>query len=198
MKTIEAESRHEVVISKSRFLAVANRVDTPEEAMRILEVCRIRDATHNTWAYRIETQLRFNDDGEPGGTAGRPILAAIDRLSLDHVLVVVTRWFGGIKLGAAGLARAYGGAAAQSLMNARIHEIRTFHSCRLSVPFPESSRIYLLLEQTGLRRDSERFTDAGIEFLLEVPEEMLESFENALRNTSRGRVSLERLGSYRK
>ena len=78
---------------------------------------RIADptATHNCWAYRIGSEYRFSDDGEPAGTAGRPILAAIDGQGCDQVVVVVTRWYGGIKLGAGGLVRAYGGCAAECL-----------------------------------------------------------------------------------
>jgi hypothetical protein len=76
------------------------------------------DATHNCWAWRIGGDYRSSDDGEPAGTAGRPILAAIDGQGFDRVMVVVTRWFGGIKLGAGGLVRAYGGAAAECLRTA--------------------------------------------------------------------------------
>src|SRR3546814_18000784 len=78
----------------------------------------VPDATHNCWAWRIGDDYRSNDDGEPAGTAGRPILAAIDGQGMDRVVVVVTRWFGGIKLGAGGLVRAYGGTAAECLRRA--------------------------------------------------------------------------------
>ena len=70
------------------------------------------EATHNCWAYKIGQEYRFNDDGEPGGTAGRPILQAIEGQGMDRVAVLVVRWFGGVKLGAGGLVRAYGGCAA--------------------------------------------------------------------------------------
>lgn len=164
--------------------------------MRKLEACRYRDATHNTWAYRIETQLRFNDDGEPGGTAGRPILAVIDRLSLDHVLVVVTRWFGGIKLGASGLARAYGGTAAACLQHAIIHEIRSYLRCLISVPFSDVSRVYTFLELAAVGRQSDRFTAEGIEFTIDIAEAEFKAFESGLRETTKGRSTIQTLGLF--
>ncbi len=98
--------RHEQEIKKSRFLAQAAPVDTPEQALAFVQAMSDPAATHNCWAYRIGQAYRFNDDGEPGGTAGRPILQAIEGQGIDCAVVVVTRWYGGIKLGAGGLARA--------------------------------------------------------------------------------------------
>ena len=107
--------RHEQEIKKSRFLAQAAPVDAPEAALAFVQDVADPAATHNCWAYRIGQAYRFNDDGEPGGTAGRPILQAIEGQGIDRAVVVVTRWYGGIKLGAGGLARAYGGTAAECL-----------------------------------------------------------------------------------
>ncbi|MFC6616804.1 IMPACT family protein [Deinococcus radiophilus] len=76
------------------------------------------DATHHCWAYRIGELYRFNDDGEPGGTAGAPILRAIEGQGVQHVMVIVVRYYGGVKLGTGGLVRAYGGAAAECLRTA--------------------------------------------------------------------------------
>src|SRR3546814_1073968 len=78
----------------------------------------VAGANHNCWACRIGQTYRFSDDGEPGGTAGKPILQAIDGHDLDGIAVVVTRWFGGILLGSGGLVRAYGGTAALCLQGA--------------------------------------------------------------------------------
>ena len=102
-------------IRKSIFVANAANVGSPDAALAFVAAVTDRTATHNCWAYRIGQQYRFNDDGEPGGTAGRPILQAIDAQQMDDTVVVVTRWYGGIKLGAGGLARAYGGCAAECL-----------------------------------------------------------------------------------
>lgn len=94
------------VISKSRFLVKAAPVQSPEEAQAFVQAVSDPTATHSCWAWKIGNQYRFSDDGEPGGTAGRPMLTAIEGQDFDRVAVVVIRWFGGIKLGTGGLARA--------------------------------------------------------------------------------------------
>ena len=113
--TLAAEATLQQDVRKSRFLARAAPVESVDAAIAFFARVHEADATHNCWAYRIGASYRFNDDGEPGGTAGRPILQAIDGQALDCVAVVVARWFGGIKLGAGGLVRAYGGTAAECL-----------------------------------------------------------------------------------
>ena len=109
LATLTQRCRHQEDIRKSRFLALAAPVPSIEHALAFVREVSTPEATHNCWAYRIGHDYRFNDDGEPGGTAGRPILQAIDGQRMDGVAVVVTRWYGGIKLGAGGLVRAYGG-----------------------------------------------------------------------------------------
>ena len=107
LDTLAAPATHEIDVKHSRFLARAIRVDDPAEAAGWLQLVSVADATHNCWAWRIGDDYRSSDDGEPAGTAGRPILAAIDGQGFDRVVVVVTRWFGGTLLGAGGLVRAY-------------------------------------------------------------------------------------------
>src|SRR5690606_41573561 len=107
--TLSGTAQYEENIKKSRFLALAAPVASALEAMAFFANHHVADATHNCWAYRIGQEYRFNDDGEPGGTAGRPILQAIEGQQCDRVAVLVIRWFGGIKLGSGGLVRAYGG-----------------------------------------------------------------------------------------
>jgi len=118
MVTLASRWQLQQEIRKSRFLAQAAPVDDDAAADTFIAEVSDRGATHNCWAWRLGNRYRFNDDGEPGGSAGRPILAAIDGQGLDHVVVVVTRWFGGIKLGVGGLVRAYGGCAAECLRTA--------------------------------------------------------------------------------
>jgi putative IMPACT (imprinted ancient) family translation regulator len=93
-------------IKKSRFLAVAGPIADEQAARAFLAAHADPAANHNCWAWRLGQTYRFSDDGEPSGTAGKPILAAIDGQKLDRVAVVVTRWFGGILLGSGGLMRA--------------------------------------------------------------------------------------------
>ena len=129
-KTVSAPNEHEIdKIKGSRFLGFVCPVQDEEQALQHVEALRKRfyDARHWCWAYRLgrgRDVFRYQDDGEPSGTAGRPILQEIDGRELTDVLVVVVRYFGGTKLGTGGLARAYGDAARATLGSAEIQEIR--------------------------------------------------------------------------
>lgn len=118
--TVKSEGSHEIIIQKSRFIGHVKRVETEEEAISFVQKIKKehKDATHNCSAYMIgEHDLiqKASDDGEPSGTAGVPILEVLKKKGLKDTAVVVTRYFGGIKLGAGGLIRAYSGSAAQSI-----------------------------------------------------------------------------------
>ncbi|MBQ8434259.1 MAG: YigZ family protein [Clostridia bacterium] len=118
--TIQGSNTVEIVIEKSRFIATAIHVDSVEEAQEFIASKRKKyfDATHNCYGYLIGDKAKFSDDGEPQGTAGMHIYECIKNSKIDHVCVVVTRYFGGIKLGAGGLVRAYSGSCAESLKSA--------------------------------------------------------------------------------
>ena len=131
--TLPVPARYEQEIKGSRFLALAARARDPDEAMDWLASVFVADATHNCWAYRIGGLYRFNDDGEPGGSAGRPILSAIDGQAMDQVVCVVVRWYGGTKLGVGGLVRAYGGTAAECLRTATTAPIVSMDSVSFEV-----------------------------------------------------------------
>src|SRR5690606_37931491 len=116
-------------IKKSRFIAVAAPVCSLEQAQDFLLSQHDASATHQCWAWKINGQSRINDDGEPSGTAGRPILAVIEGQQLDNILVLVSRWYGGVKLGTGGLVRAYGGTAQLCLQQAiKIEQILTMEA----------------------------------------------------------------------
>ncbi|MBQ3042386.1 MAG: YigZ family protein [Clostridia bacterium] len=118
--TIQGDNTVEIVIEKSRFIATAIHVDSVEDAQEFIASKRKKyfDATHNCYGYLIGDKAKFSDDGEPQGTAGMPIYECIKNSKIDHVCVVVTRYFGGIKLGAGGLVRAYSGSCAEALKTA--------------------------------------------------------------------------------
>lgn len=118
--TIQGDNTVEIVIEKSRFIVTAIHVDSVEEAQEFIASKRKKyfDATHNCYGYIIGDKAKFSDDGEPQGTAGMPIYECIKNSKIDHVCVVVTRYFGGIKLGAGGLVRAYSGSCAEALKTA--------------------------------------------------------------------------------
>lgn len=127
--TVKGDGMHEIVIQKSRFIAHINRVETEEEAQQFIASIKKKHygATHNCSAYMIgenDQIQKANDDGEPSGTAGVPILEVIKKKGLKDTAVVVTRYFGGIKLGAGGLIRAYGKAASEGIDTTGIVERR--------------------------------------------------------------------------
>src|SRR5690625_7291255 len=113
------ENTYEEEIKKSRFIAIARPADTVAQAMAFIEERSVPDARHNCWACKVGDNYRFSDDGEPGGTAGRPILQASGGQGWDLVARLVVRWFGGGKLGAGGWVRAIGGAGAGHVRTGR-------------------------------------------------------------------------------
>ncbi|AOA58600.1 IMPACT family protein [Acinetobacter larvae] len=121
--TLDCTYQFEEEIKKSRFQAIAAPVDHEQDVKAFLELHKDISTTHQCWAWKIGHDVRFNDDGEPSGTAGRPILATIEGNELTNVIVLVNRWFGGIKLGTGGLVRAYGGCAGQCLLQAEKIEL---------------------------------------------------------------------------
>lgn len=127
----------ENVIEKSRFVAAALHVDTVEQATAFIEQRRKKyyDATHNCYAYIVDDKAKFSDDGEPQGTAGMPIYDCIKNNGLNRVCVVVTRYFGGVKLGAGGLVRAYNGACADVLNKCGKVRMRSCVRADVVVPY---------------------------------------------------------------
>ena len=122
MYTIKKNVTTEIIINKSRFIGILMPVDNIEDINNILNNIKneYKDATHYCYAYIIDNTKRFNDDGEPGGTAGMPILNVIEQNNLNHVLIVVVRYFGGIKLGAGGLVRAYSKISSECIKQAKL------------------------------------------------------------------------------
>jgi len=185
--TLSAEALLQQDVRKSRFLARAAPVESVDAALAFFARVREPDATHNCWAYRIGASYRFNDDGEPGGTAGRPILQAIDGQAIDHVAVVVARWFGGIKLGAGGLVRAYGGAAAECLRLAAksplVERVVVVVRCDFAAAGALRAR---LAEYEAAKREESADAD-GVELAIELPAARLDALTQLVRDLTRGR-----------
>lgn len=165
-----AESRTD--IKGSEFISRCFQVQDTKTAMEIIKKIRQQhaDATHNCWAYRINAnEYRFNDDGEPGGTAGQPILQAIIGMELEQVCIIVTRYYGGTKLGAGGLARAYGGGAAAVLKLAGKMLVRPKLNLSFTVPFTEQSNLYhFLSQQKDLVVLDTQYSTEGVTFIVEI------------------------------
>ncbi|MEX1827641.1 YigZ family protein [Luteibacter sp. CQ10] len=191
--TLTSPWRHEEDIRKSRFLAQASTVATPEEALAWFTRVGDASATHNCWAYRIGDAYRFNDDGEPGGTAGRPILQAIDGQGCDRVAVVVTRWYGGIKLGAGGLARAYGGSAAECLRLAPRTPIVAMGRLGMHCDFAELALVSARVRELGGEIERETFVADGADVVVSAPLDRIEAIEGRVVDITRGRIQPRRL-----
>eukprot|EP00899_Mesostigma_viride_P007724 jgi/Mesvir1/16953/Mv15804-RA.1 len=160
--TLDGISEFSLEVKKSRFVAYAARTENEEEAELFFDELRDPGASHNCWAYQIGAKYRFSDDGEPGGTAGRPILSAIQGAGLDEVAVLVVRYFGGTKLGTGGLVRAYGAAALGCLQAARHITVYKKVLAMLDVPFDSIGRVYSMLQKYGGEKVHEDYGTSGM------------------------------------
>src|SRR5690242_19791555 len=193
LHVLVAACRHAQDIRKSRFLAQAAPVQTAVQAMAFLQEVADPAATHNCWVYRIGQDYRFNDDGEPGGTAGRPILQAIEGQGIDRAVVVVTRWYGGIKLGAGGLARAYGGTAAECLRLANRTPIVAMARLGLTCDFGELTLLKARLRELDADIVDEQFGADGATLEIQLPEHRVTEAQARVIDISRGRHAARRL-----
>jgi uncharacterized YigZ family protein len=186
---LDQTERFEQEIRKSRFIAIACPVDTEADAKARLAEVSDPSANHNCWAWRIGQAYRFSDDGEPSGTAGKPILQAIDGQALDRTLVVVTRWFGGILLGSGGLIRAYGGTAALCLRAAAKTEYVERATLAVSLGFSDLALVKARLAALpGLLMDDEAFHESGARLVFRVPAEQAEETSRLVIDLTSGRA----------
>ncbi|KSV77722.1 YigZ family protein [Ensifer sp. ENS08] len=190
LKRIETANQD---VKKSRFLAFAAPITDEQAAKDFLAAHSDPTANHNCWAWRIGQAYRFSDDGEPSGTAGKPILAAIDGQELDRVAVVVTRWFGGILLGSGGLVRAYGGTAALCLRAAEKIEMIETVRATVALDFSDMALIKARLLARDVAIIKESFTDKGPVLTVEVRKDEAEAILAMVVDLSRGKsvVSLD-------
>lgn len=178
-------------IKKSRFVAQAVPLADPELAPSLLQQLSTVEASHNCWAWRFGQQYRFSDDGEPGGTAGRPILTAIEQQDFDQVLVVVTRWYGGIQLGTGGLARAYGGCAQQCLRLAKSAPWVPMTYWSGSCPYPVLELFKVRLKELEGRIEQEDFAATGVTLQLAVPSAAADELQALFTDLTRGAEKLQ-------
>lgn len=148
MYTINNEYIYELEVKKSRFISVLKKVKDITEIDKILSELKeeYKDATHYCYAYIIDNKKKSSDDNEPGGTAGLPILQALEKNNLNYVLCVVIRYFGGIKLGAGGLIRAYSKATSEAIRNSEKIELIKGLEIKFTTNYEEQKRIDYLLK----------------------------------------------------
>ena len=153
MKTISKNIENEIIINKSRFICKLVKVYSEEDVMNALNSAKeeYKDATHYCYSYIIDNTERFNDDGEPGGTAGMPILNVLKQNELNYVLCIVIRYFGGIKLGAGGLVRAYTKSASECLNNSTLKELKIGFSIKILFDYDKVKLIDYTLNNIDIK-----------------------------------------------
>ena len=191
-RTVHKGGSAEIVEKKSRFIGEVFPVEHEEEAMQLLEQVKKKywDARHHCWAYVISgdrVQERLSDDGEPSGTAGKPILEVIRGQQVGNLLVVVTRYFGGTLLGTGGLVRAYSKAVQEGLRNCKIIEKRQGYLLAIKTDYTGIGKIQYILGQRGIAITNSEYTDTvTVEAL--VPSEEKKDLTEEITEATNGRA----------
>lgn len=176
-------------IKKSIFQAYAVPVANEQEVKDFLQLKKDPSTTHQCWAWKIGHNVRFNDDGEPSGTAGRPILATIEGNDLTNVLVLVNRWFGGVKLGTGGLVRAYGGCAGKCLLLAEKIELIIKHPALFQCDFAQWQLLQYELKQQHIEYQ-EQYVATGVQVELTLMQNQISYFQQKIQDITRGQYQL--------
>ena len=190
--TVKGFGESEIIIQKSRFLTYINRVESEQQAQAFIEEIKAKhkSANHNCSAYLIgehDSIQKANDDGEPSGTAGFPMLEVLKKQGLKDTVVVVTRYFGGIKLGGGGLIRAYGKATTEGLMAAQIVERRLHHLMKVSVDYTWLGKVENEIRNSAYPLDRIDYAEA-VELFLYVPINMEETFNDWIAEMTNGQA----------
>lgn len=190
--TIASQVTFEEEIKKSRFQAIAVPVANEQDVKDFLEISKDISTTHQCWAWKIGNNVRFNDDGEPSGTAGRPILATIEGNELSNILVLVNRWYGGVKLGTGGLVRAYSGCAGQCLLLAEKIELIEKKKVSFSCQFNEWAIFQYELNQQHIEFQQD-YTATGVDVIALLQIHQIEPLSLKIQDVTRGREQLKML-----
>ena len=191
--------RIEQVIDRSRFRCTIERVRTTEEAQGFVKEMQATypDATHNCWAYVVGApgstdRIGMSDDGEPHGTAGRPMLTVLAHSGIGEIAAVVTRWYGGIKLGTGGLVKAYGGAVQEALASLPTAERVDTADMKFEVSYAQVGAVLQLLPTVPAEVLAQEFA-AGASFVVRVPRDEIPHLRSIIQDLTRGAAHLEEL-----
>ena len=193
MRILATPAREELVIQKSRFLGILEVVTDPEMARNRLKEAKslYADATHVVHAFRTgpagSETYGCSDDGEPAGTAGRPVLDVLKGVGGGNSLLLVVRWFGGTKLGTGGLVKAYGDTAKAVVGSATWEELRVWVEAQVTVDWAEHRPLKNELNALGARIESETFAD-GVTVGAKIPGEAFEALQEFTVDLTRGRA----------
>ncbi|MFC9283349.1 YigZ family protein [Streptomyces collinus] len=194
-RTVARAGVHEIEINRSRFLCALAPAATEREAQEFVAAVRKEhaDATHNCWAYVIGADAsvqKASDDGEPGGTAGVPMLQMLLRREMRYVVAVVTRYYGGVKLGAGGLIRAYGGAVGEALDVLGTLTRRRFRLATVTVDHQRAGKVENDLRSTGREVRDVRYSEA-VTIEIGLPDSEVDAFRAWLADVTAGTAGFE-------
>lgn len=190
--TLKEDGEHEIIIKKSRFICSIKRTESVEQAQEFIKTIskKYHDATHNTFAYTIglnDDQVKASDNGEPSGTAGIPELKALQLMKLKNVTAVVTRYFGGIKLGAGGLIRAYSNSVTQAAEAIGVVKCVLQQDITFSIPYNRIDEInHYFKNQNTFIVNQEYATEVTITVSLDMDE--IDQFKTDLTNLLAGKI----------
>lgn len=192
--TIAQDAQVQTIEKKSKFIATVTSVTTQEEAETVLQQLRKKyyDATHNCFAYQVgegQPIQKCSDDGEPQGTAGKPILDVLKGSGLTNILICVTRYFGGTLLGTGGLVRAYGHAAKEGLLAAGVMEKRSIQYFQLQMPYPLFGKVQYLLNEKAYTIKETNYTEI-VSVIVEVREGNQDAFTKWLIEKTNAEVEM--------
>jgi len=189
-KTVKGFGEAEIAISKSRFITHVSRAETEEEAIEFIEHIKKlhASATHNCSCYMIgehDQIQKANDDGEPSGTAGVPMLEVLKKQGLKDTVVVVTRYFGGIKLGGGGLIRAYGKATTEGIDAAQVVERRLHHVMKVSIDYTWLGKVENEIRNSSYTLNEIQYAES-VEVLVDVLKDEEQNFTNWITELTNG------------
>ena len=188
-----APAESEFVEKRSRFISHIWPVESEEQAQQYIKEMKARyyDARHNCWCYRIGSAIaRYSDDGEPQGTAGQPMLKVLEREEVTNVCCVVTRYFGGILLGAGGLTRAYSKGAKDALIASGIAVMGAWARVKVPCTYPLFQRVKLEIESANGVVDDVQY-GADVVLAVSLPAEQTEGLQRRLTELSAGGIAVE-------
>lgn len=193
--TIKEDGTYEVIIQKSRFIGHVARVQTEEEAQSFIQKIKKQHhtATHNCSAYMIGERdeiQKANDDGEPGGTAGIPMLEVLKQLELKNTVVVVTRYFGGIKLGAGGLIRAYGTTTSETIKQVGIVKGELMQGYHVTIDYPLLGKVENMIEHSNYIIDNKEYKE-DVRLTIYVYIDELDEFKKSIINLTNDQAQFE-------
>jgi len=183
-----------IIINKSKFITNIFSVDNIDEINNYLDEIKnkYKDATHHCYAYILDNTKRFNDDNEPSGTAGMPILDCLEKNNLNHVLCVVTRYFGGIKLGAGGLVRAYSNSASNAINNTEKLELVNGFQVLINFSYNKTDEINKILENYEI---IEKNFNNDVEYIVNIDYDLKDKLESICKLEIKKEIIIKRKSS---